>query len=241
MPTPSKPITPAGKKKDSKLNPEADSEIKRLLAKKMSLMKQMSSETLSQEEEQVLRDKILFIGGEIEALKGVGESYSDRQQMNIRISSFLAEKLDEICSYWIKNPTNQHLDFLGNSFDEKDLKSRIALATRLLTSSIRALATDVENQKYIDSIAMRIYTKYLCTGSNKDTEFIKNDCYDWAKKNWFGSEAEELFELIWPIALDRAGILINEDANEIDYELEDRKMQLKLFRGNSIRSHQAKQ
>ena len=58
----------------------------------------MSTETLSQGEEQVIRDKILFIGGEIEALKGVGESYSDRQQMNIRISSLLAEKLDKICS-----------------------------------------------------------------------------------------------------------------------------------------------
>ena len=136
MPTPPKPSTPAGKKKDSddpkpsgkrvlirkgpKSNSEADSEIKRLMAKKMSLTKQMSSEALSLEEQQVLRDKILGIGGEIEGLKGAGESYSDRQQMNIRISSFLAEKLDEICSYWIKNPTNQNLEFLGNSFDEKD-------------------------------------------------------------------------------------------------------------------------
>ncbi|QNJ14611.1 hypothetical protein SynA18461_01976 [Synechococcus sp. A18-46.1] len=162
-------------------------------------------------------------------------TYIKRQQMNVRLLPQTAEKLSEILEYWTNND-NKKLGFLGFEAGSNDLKSNISLAKFILVSGINSLASDVHNQKRIDELAVFLAEEYqLSDEEDWDIDSAKADADVWTKEKWGLPEHHLLFDLLWPLAIERAKTICTHTPE--DAELIYRKKQLEALNGGPVDRH----
>ena len=163
------------------------------------------------------------------------EKYSKRQQMNVRLLPKTIEKLSEVLEYWTDR-ADKKLGFLGFEARSDDLKSNISLARFILESGINSLASDVYNQKRIDELAVFIAEEYqLSDEDDWETDTAKAEAAAATKESWGMPEHDQLFELLWPLAVERAKTICTHSPE--DAELIYRKKQLEALNGGPVNRH----
>ena len=168
------------------------------------------------------------------------EKYSKRQQMNVRLLPKTIEKLSEVLEYWTDyewvDRADKKLGFLGFEARSDDLKSNISLARFILESGINSLASDVYNQKRIDELAVFIAEEYqLSDEDDWDIGTAKAEAAAATKESWGMPEHDQLFELLWPLAVERAKTICTHSPE--DAELIYRKKQLEALNGGPVDRH----
>ena len=161
--------------------------------------------------------------------------YSKRQQMNIRLLPQVTEKLSEVLEYWADH-ADKKLGFLGFEAGSDDLKSNISLARFILVSGINSLASDVYNQRRIDELAAFLAEVYQVSDEEEwDISSAKIHAAEWTKEKWGMPEHHLLFELLWPLAIERAKTICTHTPE--DAELIYRKKQLEALKGGPVDLH----
>ena len=200
--------------------------------------KQLTDKKISQEERQIARDRFKKVMAQRRLLlekESHRAAYSKLQQMNIRLLPLDIKKLEEVREYWSINPS-KNLNFLGFEATSDDLKSNISLSRFVLKSAIHALASDAYNQMRIDELLSHFADNHLHIDMDDwDLEIAKEESASWARNEWGSQEYQMLFELLWPIAVEKAKA-IGTNSPE-DAELIYRKKQLQALNGGSIDLH----
>ena len=145
-----------------------------------------------------------------------------------------------VLSYWTDHDwvdrADKKLGFLGFEARSDDLKSNISLAKFILESGINSLASDVYNQKRIDELAVFIAEEYqLSDEDDWDIDTGKAEAAAATKESWGMPEHDQLFELLWPLAVERAKTICTHSPE--DAELIYRKKQLEALNGGPVNRH----
>ena len=140
--------------------------------------------------------------------------YSERQQMNIRLDYVSIDKLKDVLEFWSTNET-ECLTFLGFESMPESFRSNISLCRFILEAGIDALYSDVVNQRRIYDLALEI-DGFLQTSDNTfyDEDAVKSFASAWARAEWGIQEHEMLFDLIYPLALNKSNEIGDEDPDE---------------------------
>jgi hypothetical protein len=134
--------------------------------------------------------------------------------------------------YWAKN-ADKKLAFLGFEAASHDLQSNISLAKFILVSGIKSLASDVYNQKRIDELAVFLAEEYQLTDEEDwDIDSGKAEAALWTKEKWGMPEHDLLFDLLWPLAIERAKTISTHTPESA--ELIYRKKQLEALKGGPV-------
>ena len=160
----------------------------------------------------------------ISNLRRSSDTRQERQQMNIRLGLDYVDMISSVLSYWSSNE-NEELTFLGHTPLPEHLRTNISLCRFILQAGIEALYADASNKKRIDELALWL-DGFLetCDPIDCDWDDVKKSASTWVKQNWGPSEHDGLFELIYPLAMEKAQALADIDPEKD--ELFQRKMHL---------------
>lgn len=168
---------------------------------------------------------------------------SVKRQINIRLDDNIQNQLMELREYWKKKENfeflNKNINGIGNSI----FMSETNFAKFLLETVIENLKVDLDNEKQIDQISEWIcekrieipeikncweelknikYETWLSNHPNKLEKYItqinkysKNVIYETATEKW-DELTEEIFEIIWPISLERSHKMHNDKNKELN-------------------------
>ena len=173
------------------------------------------------------------------------EIRNEKRQINIRFEQATQSQLEELREFWKNkrefNFLNKNINDIGNNIFISDAN----FAKFLLETAIENLSIDMENERQIDQISIWICKKRIEVKEikkswedlkkykhelwitnhkekfenylNKLNEHSKNDLLEQSLNNWEGFN-ENVFNIIWPIAIDRSHKLNDfedQDNNEL--------------------------
>lgn len=151
-----------------------------------------------------------------------------QKTFQVGVSAKHAEELDAVFKYW-QGRRSSKFSFLGFDAERSAFESLSAFSEFIVEAAVTSLSLDAKNQKRIDELALFIYHEL---GTNPDTLTSEDKAV--ASKQFLDSWGENehglFFDLIWPLALQRAKQ--GPEEPEIDPELLLRKKQLQDLLGN---------
>ena len=153
---------------------------------------------------------------------------SKAKSFQVALSSDQAQELDSVFEYW-KSRRSKKFAFLGFDAERSAFESLSSFSDFILEAAIRSLSLDTKNQKRIDELAQFIRHEYgpdLDELTAIDMSVVSQRFLD----AWGKEEHSMFFDLIWPLALQRAQE--GPDEPEIDPELLLRKKQLQDLLGS---------
>ena len=195
-----------------------------------------------------------FYGKEANLAKGATFEFDTgkyKKQLNLRLKEESQRQLSELYEYWKDKGNFKFLDI--ETKDMQIFSSPVSFSKFILETALESLNIDFESEKQIDLLAKWISKKRIQIPEIKEKwdklknyrledwqlhskeldDYIKN-LNIWSKENlckeaiadWVGIN-DEIFEIIWPVAIKRSHLIADEIKEDIETDLDAKMKRLK--------------
>ena len=178
-----------------------------------------------------------------------------KKQLNLRLKEESQRQLSELYEYWKDKGNFKFLDI--ETKDMQIFSSPVSFSKFILETALESLNIDFESEKQIDLLALWISKKRIQIPEIKEKwnklknyrledwplhseeldDYIKNlniwskeELYNAAMADWVGIN-EEIFEIIWPVAIKRSHLIADEIKEDIETDLDTKMKRLKSIYG----------
>ena len=195
-----------------------------------------------------------FLGTEDNLVRGATfelDTGKYKKQLNLRLKEESQRQLSELYEYWKDKSNFKFLDIEAK--DMQIFSSPVSFSKFILETALESLNIDFESEKQIDLLAKWISKKRIqipeikqkwnklknyrleeWTLHSKDLDdYIKNlnrwskeELYNKAIAEWVGIN-DEIFEIIWPVAIKRSHFIADEIKEDIETDLDAKMKRLK--------------
>ena len=199
-----------------------------------------------------------FFGTEVNLAEGATfelDTGKYKKQLNLRLKEESQRQLSELYEYWKDKGNFKFLD--TETKDMQIFSSPVSFSKFILETALESLNIDFESEKQIDLLAKWISKKRIQIPEIKEKwnklknyrledwplhskeldDYIKNlniwskeELYNEAITDWVGIN-DEIFEIIWPVAIKRSHLIADEIKEDIETDLDTKMKRLKSIYG----------
>ena len=199
-----------------------------------------------------------FFGTEANLVEGATfelDTGKYKKQLNLRLKEESQRQLSELYEYWKDKGNFKFLDI--ETKDMQIFSSPVSFSKFILETALESLNIDFESEKQIDLLAKWISKKRIQIPEIKEKwnklknyriedwplhskeldDYIKNlniwskeELYNEAITDWVGIN-DEIFEIIWPVAIKRSHLIADEIKEDIETDLDTKMKRLKSIYG----------